>query len=273
MLEISHVSKKYDKVMANKDVTFTVPDQAIALLVGPNGAGKSTIIKCIMGLLRYEGEIKIDGILNKSQEGRGRIGYVPEIPNLYPLLTVAEHLEFVARVYKLKNWEPYAQELLDRFEMSDKRDKLGSELSKGMQQKVSIMTAMLPRPRFILFDEPMVGLDPHAIKQLKLTFEELKAAGTSLLISTHILDTVDELWDQVCIMMDGRIVAIAQHEQLSAHGETLEDLFFRVTEPYGEAKAAVQLHSTPADDEGVGGAGAADSADSAGASPGAEGEA
>ncbi len=273
MLEISHVSKNYDKVAANKDVTFTVPDQAIALLVGPNGAGKSTIIKCIMGLLRYEGEIHIDGVLNKSQEGRGRIGYVPEIPNLYPLLTVAEHLEFVARIYKLKNWEPYAQELLDRFEMSDKRDKLGSELSKGMQQKVSIMTAMLPRPRFILFDEPMVGLDPHAIKQLKLTFEELKSSGTSLLISTHILDTVDELWDQVCIMMDGRIVAIAEHEQLSAHGETLEDLFFRVTEPYGEAKAAVQLHSTPAGSaDAAESSGSADAMGAADTSAGAEGE-
>ncbi len=232
MLSIEHVTKSYGKVVANQDVTFAVNDESIALLVGPNGAGKSTIIKCIMGLLRYQGEIKIDGVLNKSQEGRGLIGYVPEIPNLYPLLTVEEHLEFVARVYKLENWEPFAEELLERFELADKRDKLGSELSKGMQQKVSILTAMLPRPKFILFDEPMVGLDPHAIKQLKRTFAQLKAEGVSLLISTHILDTVDELWDQVVIMMNGQIVAMAEYAQLAENNETLEELFFRVTEPY-----------------------------------------
>lgn len=241
MLDISHVSKEYGKVLANQDVTFQVPDQSIALVVGPNGAGKSTLIKSIMGLLRYRGEIRIDGHVNKTQQGRGRIGYVPEVPHLYPLLTISEHLEFVARVYKLSDWEPFAEQLLQRFQLADIRDKLGSDLSKGMQQKVSIITAMLPKPRFLLFDEPMVGLDPHAIKQLKLTFAELKEGGTSLLISTHILDTVDELWDQVCIMMDGKIVAIATHEQLNQHNEKLEDLFFRVTEPFQTADRTVEL--------------------------------
>lgn len=234
MLEIKNLSKHYGKTAANQNITLTVPDEKIALLVGPNGAGKSTLIKSIMGLLRYEGEIRLDGVLNKSKEGRGRIGYVPEIPHLYPLLTVDEHMEFMARIYKLDNWKSYADELLERFELDDKRDKLGSELSKGMQQKVSICTALLPRPRFILFDEPMIGLDPHGIKTLKQIFRELKEERTSMLISTHILDTVDEIWDMVCIMMHGQLVAVAEHEQLKAHGETLEELFFRVTEPYAQ---------------------------------------
>lgn len=238
MLEIKHVTKHYGNVAANQDINLTIPDQKIALLVGPNGAGKSTLIKSIMGLLRYEGEIFLNGVLNKSSEGRGHIGYVPEIPQPYALLTVSEHMEFVARIYKLKDWKPLANELLERFELDDKRDKLGSELSKGMQQKLSICTALLPQPDFLMFDEPMIGLDPHAIKELKKVFSELKAKKTSMLISTHILDTVDELWDMVCIMMQGRIVAVAEKAQLDAHGETLEDLFFRVTEPYEKKEQA-----------------------------------
>lgn len=237
MLEIKNVSKFYGKVAANKNVTFTVPDEKIALLVGPNGAGKSTLIKSIMGLLRYRGEIYLDGVPNKTPEGRGRVGYVPEIPHLYSLLTVREHLEFVARVYQLKDWQPFADELLRRFELDDKQDKLGSELSKGMQQKVSICAALLPEPRFVIFDEPMVGLDPHAIKVLKQCFAELKEKKTSMLISTHILDTVDELWDMVLVMMNGEIVTIAEHEELNQRGDNLEALFFRVTEPEANAAA------------------------------------
>ena len=121
--------------------------------------------------------------------------------------------------------------LLERFEMSDKLDKLGSELSKGMQQKVSICTALLPKPALVLFDEPMIGLDPHAIKELKAVFQELKSEGSSLFISTHILDSVDEIWDYVMIMMNGELVSVETRVNLDAQGLTLEDLFFTVTEP------------------------------------------
>ncbi len=241
MLEIRNLSKYYGRLAANDHISLRIPDEKIALLVGPNGAGKSTLIKSVMGLLRYDGEVYLDGVLNKSREGRGKIGYVPEIPHLYDLLTVWEHLEFTARMYKLKDWEEEAERLLERFELSDKRNKLGTELSKGMQQKVSICCAILPKPRFILFDEPMIGLDPHGIKMLKESFAELKEEKISMLISTHILDTVDELWDIVCIMMNGKIVAVAEHEELEAHGESLEELFFRVTEPYGEIAEDMRL--------------------------------
>lgn len=231
MLEVSHVSKRYKKLIANKDLNFMIPEGETALLVGPNGAGKSTLFKCIMGLLRYEGRITVNGKLNKSVEAKQELGYVPEIPALYPLLTVQEHMEFVARLYKVENWESRAADLLERFEMADKKEKLGSELSKGMQQKVSICTALLPEPKLILFDEPMIGLDPHAIKELKAVFSELKAKGSSLLISTHILGSVDEIWDRVMIMMNGSMLSVESREHLDSQGRTLEDLFFAVTEP------------------------------------------
>jgi len=137
MLEILNVTKKYGKLVANDNISFHVNDGQIAVLLGPNGAGKSTIIKCISGLLRFKGEIKIDGYDNKSIEAKQLLGYVPEMPAVYDLLTVEEHLEFIARAFKTRDDE-YEKSLLDRFELWDKKSKLGKELSKGMQQKLSI---------------------------------------------------------------------------------------------------------------------------------------
>ncbi len=231
MLKVNQVTKRYGKLVANDHISLEIPAKSVALLVGPNGAGKSTLLKCITGLARYEGEITIADFPNKSVEAKRVIGYVPEIPHLYPLLTVAEHLEFTARVYKLgKESKERSDQLLKMFEMDDKKDKLGGALSKGMQQKLSICNALLPDPEFVIFDEPLVGLDPYAIKQLKSVFRDLAEKGHSLLISTHILDTVDELWDQVFIMDKGRIVATGRKTELDQLGKTLEDFFFDVTE-------------------------------------------
>ena len=163
MLSVSHVTKKYHKVVANHDINIELQDGEIGILLGPNGAGKSTIIKCIIGFLRYEGTVTIDGLDNKSVEAKKLIGYIPEMPSLYPNLTVDEHLEFIAKAYKLSDYREYKEELLERFELTDKRKKFGDELSKGMQQKLAICCGLLPRPKMSLFDEPMIGLDPHAI--------------------------------------------------------------------------------------------------------------
>lgn len=203
MFEVSHVTKRYGKVVANDDISFSVADGQIAVLLGPNGAGKSTVIKCITGLLRFDGSITVCGFPNKSLEAKRLLGYVPEMPAVYDLLTVAEHLEFIARAYSLSDWKERADSLLSRFELFDKKDKLGKELSKGMQQKLSICCALLPEPKVIVFDEPMVGLDPHAIKELKAVFAELKTAGASVLISTHMLDSVEDYWDVAHIMVNG----------------------------------------------------------------------
>jgi len=112
--------------------------------------------------------------------------------------------------------------------MDDKKDKLGKELSKGMQQKLSICCALLIRPRMIMFDEPMIGLDPTAIKELKSIFVELKDSGCAVLISTHLIDSVDEVWDKVLIMNKGKIVLIRTRSELDSTGESLERIFFEV---------------------------------------------
>lgn len=227
MLKIDHVTKKYGKTIANRDISFFVDDGQIAVLLGPNGAGKSTIIKCIAGLLRFEGEIKLCGFSNKSMEAKRLLGYIPEMPAIYDLLTVEEHMEFIRRAYRLED-DGYARQLLERFELWDKKDKLGKELSKGMQQKLSICCALLHRPKTVIFDEPMVGLDPHAIKQLKEVFCELRDSGATVLISTHMIDSVEDYWDVVHIMMDGSFAATRKKGEVVE--QSLEDLFFAITE-------------------------------------------
>ncbi len=231
MLKVSHLTKEYGKVLANDNISFTVNDGEIAVLAGPNGAGKSTVIKCISGLLRFKGEIFIDGHPNKTIEAKKVFGYIPEIPAPFDVLTVEEHMEFTARAYKLENYTQRLQELLKRMELWDKKDKLGKELSKGMQQKLSICCALLPNPKVLLFDEPFVGLDPHAIKELKNIFMELKNNGCSVLVSTHMLDSVAEFWDRCLILMNGKIAAERTRTEIQQKGEDLEDIFFKITEP------------------------------------------
>lgn len=227
MLNVNSVTKKFGKITANDNVSFTVDSGEIAILLGPNGAGKSTIIKCITGLLRFSGEVTLNGYMNKTLEAKSLIGYIPEMPAVYDMLTVGEHLEFILRAYQMDD-DGTGEELLSRFELLDKKDKLGKELSKGMQQKLSICCALVHKPEIVIFDEPMVGLDPHAIKQLKEVFLELKEKGASVLISTHMLDSVEDFWDTAYIMDKGKLVA--QKKSSDTEGESLEQLFFRITE-------------------------------------------
>ncbi len=230
MINVSHLTKKYNRFVANDNLSFMVADGEIAVLAGPNGAGKSTAIKCIAGLLRFDGEIEICGENNKSAQAKQILGYIPEIPAPFELLTVWEHMEFIARAYRLKNWEERAEMLIRRMELDDKRDKMGKELSKGMQQKISICCALLIDPKAVLFDEPFVGLDPHAIKELKAMLHEMKEKGTSIIISTHMLDSVEDLWDKILIMMNGRAEAERERSFVEKSGENLEELFFKITE-------------------------------------------
>ncbi|MBE6594996.1 MAG: ABC transporter ATP-binding protein [Ruminococcaceae bacterium] len=238
MLSVSGVTKKYGKNIACNNVSFHLPPGGITVILGPNGAGKSTLLKSITGFLRYDGQILVNGLDNKSVEAKRIFGYVPEIPSLYPNLTVGEHMEFIARAYRLTDYKAYATELLDRFELSDKRKKFGDELSKGMQQKLNLCLGLLPRPRLLLMDEPMIGLDPHAIKELKQLMAEMREEGRTVLVSTHMIDSIDMLWDRTLIMQGGVLRADVTREQLEKDGERLEDLFFAITEGAAEGSEA-----------------------------------
>ncbi len=230
MLTVSNLTKIYGKTTACNNISFHIEPGSVTVLLGPNGAGKSTLLKSVTGLLRYGGSVWVGGIPNKTVEAKRVMGYVPEIPSLYPNLTVAEHMEFIARAYKLTDYQNFATELLDRFELSDKKKKFGDELSKGMQQKLNLCLGLLPRPQLLLMDEPMIGLDPHAIKELKTLIEEMRAEGRTVLVSTHMIDSIDMLWDRTLIMQGGHLAANVTREELAQGGKTLEELFFAITE-------------------------------------------
>lgn len=232
MLRIEGVTKKYGKTLANDNISFQVDDGQIAILLGPNGAGKSTLIKCIVGLLRFQGLISIGGLPNNSVDAKKQIAYIPEVPAVYDLLTVSEHMEFMRRAYRLPD-DGYGDALLERFELADKKSKVGKELSKGMQQKLSICCALVHKPKIAVFDEPLVGLDPHAIKELKTVFTELKESGCSVLISTHMIDSVENYWDVANIMISGKFAA-TKYNDGNGDGQSLEDLFFEITEGHKE---------------------------------------
>lgn len=229
MIQVNNVTKRYGRTLANSNISLDAAGGEITVLLGANGAGKSTLIKCICGLLRFEGTVSIMGFENHSIDAKKLLGYVPELPALYPMLTVAEHLQFIARAYHLKEWEPYSKELMERFELIDKQDKLGQELSKGMQQKVSICSALLPRPKAVIFDEPFVGLDPHAIRELKSLISSLRADGCAIIISTHMIESMEEAWDTTHIMKDGQIMESRKRKDLKGQS-SLESLFFSITE-------------------------------------------
>lgn len=227
MLEVKNLSKKYGKVYAVDNVSFSLGDGKVGILLGANGAGKSTIIKSISGLLRYEGEVLINNIPSRTVEAKKIFGYVPELPAMFDALTVREHFEYICKAYDVKNGEDKIEDLLRRFELEDKQEKLGKELSKGMMQKVSICCALMINPKVILFDEPMVGLDPMAIKELKQVIVELKDSGVTVLISTHMLEMVKDLWDELFILDKGKIIGEFKREE--ADDKDIEEIFFEIT--------------------------------------------
>ncbi len=227
MLEVIGLTKKYGSTLAVDDVGFAVPDGKVGILLGPNGAGKSTVIKSIAGLLRYKGTVRIQGLDSRTVEAKRCFAYVPELPYMYEALTIREHMEFITRAYGLTVPEEEIQALFETFELTDKQDKLGNELSKGMMQKVSICCALVIKPKVILLDEPMVGLDPAAIKELKQVILRLRDEGCTVLISTHMLEMVKELWDVTFVMDKGRILGTYPRESVA--DEDLEELFFKVT--------------------------------------------
>jgi ABC-2 type transport system ATP-binding protein len=236
VLDVQQVSKSYGQTLAVQNVSIDVYRGEIVGLLGPNGAGKTTLIKCVAGLLRVsDGTISVDGFLARTPDARASTGYIPEVPSLYDLLTPWEHLQFTALAYGLDNWESRATELLERFGLSNKRDAFSGELSKGMRQKVLIACALLHQPSLYLFDEPTVGLDPQAQRELTRQLLQLRDSGHAVLVSTHILAQIEPIADRAIIMSHGRMIAggtldeLRQTFQLPAD-TPLEDVFLQVTE-------------------------------------------
>lgn len=212
MLKIEHLTGGYVNIPVLKDISFEVKNGELVGLIGLNGAGKSTTINEIIGLLSpYEGKITIDGlILSEDVKAyRQKIGFIPETPSLYEELTLREHIETVAMAYDLPvdQAQAQAEPLLKLFRLEEKLDWFPTQFSKGMKQKVMIICALLVAPSLLIVDEPFLGLDPVAINDLTELLGKEKGKGTSILMSTHVLDSAEKMCDRFVILHQGQIKA------------------------------------------------------------------
>lgn len=242
LLEVGELTGGYDvRRPVIHDISFYVDKHEIVGLIGMNGAGKSTTIKHILGLMKpTSGLITLNGkTIDEDQAGfRSQVAYIPETPQLYDELTLFEHLELTAMAYQLdeQTFRTRAEELLEEFNMQKMSKWFPSTFSKGMQQKVMIMCALLVRPALLIVDEPFVGLDPLATRSLLTLFEQLKKQGTGILMSTHILGTAEKYGDHFVLLHDGRVRlkgTLAQmRDQAGVPDGSLEDLFIEIAKEH-----------------------------------------
>lgn len=211
-LKVEHLVGGYSSLPVLKDISFEVPSQSLVGLIGLNGAGKSTTINHIIGLLRpMKGKIELNGISLQEDAAtyKNKIAYIPEIPVLYEELTLKEHIELTIMAYQLdqeEGWEK-AHRFLKIFRLDNKLDWFPINFSKGMKQKVMIVCALLPKVDLLLVDEPFLGLDPLATRDLLLLLNEEKEAGAAILMSTHVLSTAQEVCDSFVMIDDGQLLA------------------------------------------------------------------
>ncbi len=211
MIEVTNVTKKYGDHLAVDHLSFHVEKGQIYGFLGPNGAGKSTTMNMITGYLAAsEGTITVNGkdILKDPEEAKRCIGYLPEIPPLYPDMTVGEYLKFVADLKKIprKQQQEQLEAVLEMTQIEDMKDRLIKNLSKGYKQRVGLAQAILGNPEVIILDEPTVGLDPKQIIEIRDLIRRLGEQHT-VILSSHILSEVSAVCDRIMIIAHGKLVA------------------------------------------------------------------
>lgn len=253
MLEVVGLYKSFRSVRAVSGLSLHVQAGEIVGLLGPNGAGKTTTLRCICGILHPDaGRIVVGGydLATQEQQAKRLIAFIPEVPNPYELLTVREHVQFVAMCYGTMGvFHERLEELLQRFELKEKENELVATLSKGMKQKLAVACAFVHNAKLFLCDEPLIGIDPKGQHELKSELQRLRDDGCAILVSTHQLDTAERLCDRVVIMQAGRKLAEGTLKELQAQAQmadsTLEQVFLRLTEEATDAGTVVS-HDTPA---------------------------
>jgi ABC-2 type transport system ATP-binding protein len=246
VLDVEGLEKTYAEVKAVQGLTFQVSPGEVLGLVGPNGAGKTTTLRCLAGILPPSaGRVRVAGhdLAGAPVEAKHALAFLPDEPRLFEYLTVWEHLNFVARLYGVADWEERARALLDEMELAGKEKALPGELSRGMKQKLSIACGFLHSPRLIILDEPLTGLDPLAIRRMKASLRQRAEAGTALVLSSHLLPLVEEVCHRILVIAGGRAVALGTLADIRAHlsgpegsAASLEELFIRITSAAPEAR-------------------------------------
>ncbi|RLI00356.1 ABC transporter ATP-binding protein [Candidatus Bathyarchaeota archaeon] len=237
-VEVNSASKFFGSVKAVNQVNLKVGRGCIHGLLGPNGSGKSTLMKMILGLVKPDqGNIKVYGldVWKNPVEVKRMIGYVPETPQLYEFLTGLEYLDFVGDLYGIPNNEKKERilEFLDAFELKGYENKLIGGYSQGMKQKLAIIAALLHKPKLLILDEPLNGLDPKTAKIVKDLIYRLAGEGVTTLFSTHILEIAETICKKITIMYEGKILVEGSPDELrklaGMSNSSLEEVFLKLT--------------------------------------------
>ena len=236
MIQVESFSKLYGDLRAVQSLTFSVPGGQVVGLVGPNGAGKTTTLRSIAGIVRpTEGMIRVAGhdLEHDPVAAKRQLAFIPDEPRLFEYLTVEEHLRFVGRMYGVADAGSRIPGLLAELELDAKRQALPGELSRGMRQKLAIACGLLHEPQALLLDEPLTGLDPVGIRNMKATIVRRAELGSAVLLSSHLLHLVEEVCARVLILHEGRLVAFGSIADIVAArpelaGRSLEEMFLRL---------------------------------------------
>jgi ABC-2 type transport system ATP-binding protein len=245
VIEVDGLQKLYGDLPAVQGLSFRVDPGEVLGLVGPNGAGKTTTIRSIAGIIiPSAGRIRIGGhdLATDPVAAKSVLAFIPDEPHLFDYLTVEEHLRFVGRLYQVKEVEALLPGVLEELGLAEKRAALPGELSRGMKQKLAIACGLLHRPRALLLDEPLTGLDPVGIRRMKSTIVRRADEGAAVILSSHLLHLVEEICTRVLIMHRGKAVAFGTIPEIIAGrpemaGRRLEDVFLALIGQDGAAEA------------------------------------
>ncbi|MCZ6833447.1 MAG: ABC transporter ATP-binding protein [Acidobacteria bacterium] len=238
MVQIDKLVKEYDGLLAVDNLDLELETGVVLGLVGPNGAGKTTTLRCLSGIIPpTSGRILVDGhdLEKERVPARQALAFVPDEPRLFEDLTVRDHLAVIARLYGVADGRQRGAELLARFDLSDREDSYPSELSRGMKQKLMIALALLHRPRLLILDEPLTGLDPAAMRRMKRTLQEMAREGMAVMVSSHMLHLVEEICDDILILQKGRKIVEGSLAEIRARlpeldaSADLEEIFMHAT--------------------------------------------
>lgn len=236
-ISVKNLIKKYGDFKAIDDISFDVKKGEIFAFLGPNGAGKTTTVKVLTGLLKPDSgsaEILDLDISCDMDEIKKRIGYVPDQPYVYPYLTAFEYMRLIGDIYSIpiKEQREKIPELFDLFELSERKNEIIDSFSHGMKQKLVISGVLLHKPEIMFLDEPLVGLDPKSSRLVKDIFEKLSKQGITIFMCTHVLEIAQKLADRICIINDGKILALDSFENLQrttfSDGD-LETVYLKLT--------------------------------------------
>ena len=233
MIEVEGLQKLYGDFPAVQGLSFRIGPGEVLGLVGPNGAGKTTTIRSLAGIIIPSGgRIRIAGRdLREDPVGaKAQLAFIPDEPHLFEYLTVEEHLRFIGRLYGVTDVGARIPGLLTELDLSEKRSSLPGELSRGMKQKLAIACGLLHEPKALLLDEPLTGLDPVGIRRMKATIMRRAAAGSAVILSSHLLHLVEEICTRLLVLQQGRVVAFGTMAEIIAsrpglQTRTLEDVF------------------------------------------------